>query len=381
MFGSGVTLFRIFGFEIRLDLSFLLIAVLVGASLASGYFPSVHEGLPASTYWILGFFAVVGIFASIVLHELGHSLVARRFGIEMRGITLHMFGGAAELEDEPTSPTAELLVAAAGPATSFALAGLLELGALATAGLSSSELPIEMLLRYLASLNLVLGIFNLLPAFPLDGGRILRAGLWLKNGDHDRATRLAARIGAGLGMGLAALGVLQILAGRLGDGLWTILIGFFIRSAAIASGLDLAARRMLGDATVARFMTPDPVTVPVGMSLADFVEEVVYRTRHDTYPVIDGAGRPRGLVAVGALSEVPREAWPSTSVMEVAEPISSGGTVAPELSARAALDTMRRSGRSRLLVVDVDGRLVGLLTLKDLLETLTLKMRIEGEEV
>jgi Zn-dependent protease len=271
MFGRGVTLFRIFGFEIRIDLSFLLIAVLVGASLASGYFPSVHEGLPATTYWILGFFAVVGIFASIVLHELGHSLVARRFGMEMRGITLHMFGGAAELEDEPTSPTAELFVAAAGPATSFALAGLLRLMAVATAGLSSSELPIEVLLRYVSTLNLVLGIFNLLPAFPLDGGRILRAVLWLKNGDHDRATRLASQIGAGLGFGLAALGVMQILGGRLGDGLWTILIGFFIRSAAIASGLDLAARRMLGDATVARFMTPDPVSVPVGMAITDFV--------------------------------------------------------------------------------------------------------------
>ena len=381
MFGPGVTLFRIFGFEIRLDPSFLLIAVLVGASLASGYFPSVHEGLPASTYWILGFFAVVGIFASIVLHELGHSLVARRHGIEMRGITLHMFGGAAELEDEPASASVELRVAAAGPATSFALAAVLRLAAAATAGLSSSELPVEMLLRYLASLNLVLGLFNLLPAFPLDGGRILRAILWLRNGDHDGATRIAARIGAGLGFGLAGLGVLQILAGRLGDGMWTILIGFFIRSAAIASGLDLAARRMLGDATVARFMTPDPVSVPVALALADFVEEVVYRTRHDVYPVVDGAGRPRGLVAVGSLAEVPREAWTATSVMEVAEPIEAGGAVAPDMPAKAALDLMRRSGRSRLLVVDDGGRLVGLLTLKDLLETLTLKMRIEGDEV
>ncbi len=381
MFGRGVTLFRIFGFEIRIDLSFLLIAVLIGGSLASGYFPAVHEGLPASTYWILGFFAVVGIFASIVLHELVHSLVARRFGMEMRGITLHMFGGAAELEDEPTSPTAELMVAAAGPATSFALAAILKLLAMATAGLSSSQLPVELLLRYLASLNLVLGIFNLLPAFPLDGGRILRAALWLKGGDHDKATRLASHIGAGLGFGLAALGVMQILAGRLGDGLWTVLIGFFIRSAAIASGLDLAARRMLGDATVARFMTPDPVTVPVALSLTDFVEEVVYRTRHDTYPVTDGAERPRGLVAVGALSGVPREAWPSTSVMEIAEPIEAGGTVAPDLPAKEALDLMRKSGRSRLLVVDESGRLVGLLTLKDLLETLTLRMRIEGEEI
>lgn len=379
MFGSGATLFKIFGFEIRVDLSFVLIAVLVGGSLASGYFPAVHEGLPTSTYWMLGFFAVIGIFASIVLHELGHSLVARRYGMEMRGITLHMFGGAAELEDEPTSPSAEFWVAAAGPATSFGLAAVLRLGAFAAAGLSSTELPIETLLRYLAGLNLVLGIFNLLPAFPLDGGRILRAILWMRGGDHDRATRLASRIGAGLGFGLAALGALQIIGGRLGDGLWTVLIGFFIRSAAIASGLDLATRRMLGDATVARFMTADPVTVPVSLSLADFVEEVVYRTRHDAYPVVDGAGRPRGLAAVGALHTVAREAWVSTSVLEIAEPIEADAMVAPDLPAQKALDLMRKSGRSRLLVVDGD-RLVGLLTLKDLLDTLTLKMSIEGED-
>ncbi len=380
MFGTGLTLFKIFGFEIRVDLSFVLIAVLVGGSLASGYFPTVHEGLPAATYWALGFFAVIGIFASIVLHELGHSLVARRFGMEMRGITLHMFGGAAELEEEPTSPVAELLVAAAGPATSFALAGLFRLAALGAAGLSSTELPIEVLLRYLAGLNLVLAIFNLLPAFPLDGGRILRAILWLEGGDHDRATRLAARIGAGLGFGLAALGVMQILSGHLGDGLWTVLIGFFIRSAAVASGLDLATRRMLGEATVARFMTADPVSVPVGMAIADFVEDVVYRSRHDVYPVVDGAGRPRGLVAVGSLHAVPRETWASTSVLEIALPIETGVTVAPDLPAKAALDMMRKVGHSRLLVVD-DGRLVGLLTLKDLLDTLTLKMSIEGDEM
>lgn len=378
MFGSGLTLFKIFGFEIRVDLSFLLIAALVAASLASGYFPAVHEGLARATYWALAVLAVVGIFASIVLHELGHSLVARRFGIEMRGITLHLFGGAAELESEPTSATAELWIAVAGPATSFLLAAIFRLGAVAAAGVSSGDLPVEMLLRYLASLNLVLAIFNLLPAFPLDGGRILRAALWLRSGDHDRATTLATRIGAGLGFGLAALGALQILAGHLGDGLWTVLIGFFIRSAAIASGLDLATRRMLGTATVARFMTADPVTVPVDMAISRFVEEVVYRTRHDTYPIVDGAGHPRGLATVGALHAVARESWPTTSVLEIAQPIDDAATVASTLPASQALDLMRKAGRSRLLVVD-DGRLVGLLTLKDLLETLTLKMSIEGE--
>lgn len=376
MFGSSITLFRVFGLEIKVNPSWVFIALLLAWSLAAGYFPSVHEGLPRATYWAMSIIAVAGIFASIVVHEIAHSLVARAYGIPMRGITLHMFGGAAEMEAEPTSPKAEFLMAIAGPAVSLVLAAIL--GGLVALVHPAPEAAGTIVVRYLAMLNLVLGIFNLLPAFPLDGGRVLRAAVWGYTGDLARATRIAAQIGMALGMAVAFLGFFQILTGNLGGGLWTVLIGFFIRSAAATTRLDLEARRMLTGRPVERFMTADPVTVPVDMALETFVETVVYRTRHDTYPVVDGGGRPRGLVAVGDLHKIEREAWPRTSVLEIMTPLAEDAVVAPGDDAVAALDRMRTANQSRLLVV-ADGRLVGLLTLKDLLATLALKMEFEGE--
>ncbi|WP_407049970.1 site-2 protease family protein [Methyloraptor flagellatus] len=376
MFGSSITLFRVFGLEIKVNPSWVFIALLLAWSLAAGYFPSVHEGLPRATYWAMSILAVAGIFASIVVHEIAHSLVARAYGIPMRGITLHMFGGAAEMEAEPTSPKAEFLMAIAGPAVSLVLAAIL--GGLVALVHPAPEAAGTIVVRYLAMLNLVLGIFNLLPAFPLDGGRVLRAAVWGYTGDLARATRIAAQIGMALGMAVAFLGFFQILTGNLGGGLWTVLIGFFIRSAAATTRLDLEARRMLTGRPVERFMTAAPVTVPIDMALETFVETVVYRTRHDTYPVVDGGGRPRGLVAVGDLHKIEREAWPRTSVLEIMTPLAEDAVVAPGDDAVAALDRMRTANQSRLLVV-ADGRLVGLLTLKDLLATLALKMEFEGE--
>ena len=376
MFGSSLTLFRIFGLEIRVNLSWAFIALLIAWSLASGYFPALHKGLPHATYWAMSILAVFGIFASIVIHEVAHSLVARAFGVPMKGITLHMFGGAAEMEAEPASAKAEFWMAIAGPLASLAIAALLGLGVVLIE--PPEEAAGTIVVGYVAMLNLVLAIFNLLPAFPLDGGRVLRAGIWAATGDVDRATRLASRIGAGLGLGLSFLGFFQILAGDLGGGLWTVLIGFFIRSAASTARVDLETRRMLAGRPIGAFMTADPVTVPFDMTLATFVEEVVYRTRHDTYPVVDGTGRPRGLVAVGDLHKVERDAWDRTAVIEIMAPLDQDATVASTADAVGALDLMRKLNQSRLLVVD-DGRLVGLLTLKDLLATLALRMELEGE--
>ena len=293
----------------------------------------------------------------------------------MRGITLHLFGGAAEMEAEPTSARAELLMALAGPATSVAI-GLLLRALLWATGLPADQ-PAGIVLRYLSSLNLVLAAFNMMPAFPLDGGRVLRAAVWGATGDVVRATRLAARIGAALGFAVSALGVLQILGGAFAGGLWMVLIGFFIRSAALTARVDVDTRTMFTGKPVSALMTPEPVVVGPTLSVADFLEQVVYRSRHDVYPVVDGAGAPRGLVAVGSLHRLPREDWASTSVVALMDPVGPDMVVAPATDTVAALDQMRRSGQTRLLVV-ADGRLVGLLTLKDLLETLDLKMQFEG---
>ncbi|MEJ1161517.1 site-2 protease family protein [Prosthecomicrobium sp. N25] len=375
MFGSSLTLFRVFGLDIKVNLSWAFIALLIAWSLASGYFPSVHEGLARATYWAMGVLAVAGIFFSILVHELAHSLVARAFGIPMRGITLHLFGGAAEMEAEPGTPKAEFLMAIAGPLMSVGVA-LVLYGLNLALGLGADE-PAGIVLRYVATLNLVLAVFNMLPAFPLDGGRVLRAGLWAASGDFAQATRRAARIGAALGLLVSAFGFIQILAGAFSGGLWMVLIGFFIRSAALTARLDLDTRTMLTGRTVASFMTADPVTVGPAMAIGHFVEDVVYRSRHDAYPVVDGSGAPRGLAVVGNLHQIERERWPSASVLEIMQPVDSAMVVAPGDDAVAALEQMRAGGHSRLLVVDA-GRLVGLLTLKDLLETLDLRQRLEG---
>lgn len=372
MFGSSLTLFRVFGIEIKVNLSWAFIALLIAWSLASGYFPAMHEGLGRATYWAMGLLGVAGIFASILLHELAHSLVAIRAGIPMRGITLHLFGGAAEMEAEPGSPRVEAVMALAGPLASVAIAALLWL-VLAVTGLPTDE-PAGILIRYLAMLNVVLAVFNMLPAFPLDGGRVLRAAVWAYTGDLALATRRASAIGAVLGMVVAGFGLLQILGGSFAGGLWTVLIGFFIRSAALTASLDVETRTMLSGRRVADFMTRNPITVGPQTAVADFLEEVVFRSRHDAYPVVDGSGAPRGLVAVGDLHRIPREDWPTASILTVMTPTTPGSTVGPASDAVEALETMRRTGQSRLLVVE-DGRLVGVLTLKDLLDTLDLRMQ------
>lgn len=376
MFGSTVTLFRLFGIDIKVNLSWAFIAILIAWSLASGYFPAMHEGLGRATYWAMGVLGVFGIFGSILVHELAHSLVARAYGIPMRGITLHLFGGAAEMEAEPNAPRAEFVMAIAGPLTSVALALLLQVF-LAVTGIATDE-PSGILLRYLAMLNLVLAIFNMLPAFPLDGGRVLRAAIWGWTGDYGYATRLSTWIGAGLGLVVVGVGVLQTLSGNFGGGLWLVLIGLFIRAAAQTARLDLESRTMLSGRPVGHFMTPNPIVVGPNLSVSDFVEDVVYRSRHDVYPVVDGSGSPRGLVAVGNLHRLSRENWPTTPVLTIMKPLDDDMCVRSSSDTAEALEQMRRAGRSRLLVID-EGRLVGLLTLKDLLETLELKMELEAD--
>lgn len=374
MFGSSLTLFRVFGIEIKVNLSWAFIALLIAWSLASGTFPEMHEGLAKATYWAMGFLAVVGIFFSILLHELAHSLVALKHGIPMRGITLHLFGGAAEMEAEPTSARTEFLMAIAGPACSVAIGLILRL-ILWASGLGGDDAA-GILLRYLATLNFILAAFNMLPAFPLDGGRVLRAALWARSGDRIAATRTATRIGGAIGFGMAGLGLLQILAGAFGGGLWLVLIGFFIRSAAQTAEIDLAARSVFTGHAVADYMTADLVTVGPNMAVGDFLESVVYRSRHAAYPVVDGGGLARGIVQVGSLHRLPREDWAATPVLSIMDPVSPEITVGPDRPAVEALEQMQRTGQGRLLVV-ADGKLVGLLTLKDLLDTLSLRMQFD----
>jgi Zn-dependent protease/CBS domain-containing protein len=365
-------LFSFRGIPIRLDASWFAIAVLVAWSLAAQLFPVWRPGLPRTTYWAMGIVGALGLFASIVVHELSHALVARRHDIPIDGITLFVFGGVAEMGTEPPSPKAELTMALAGPLMSIAI-GLAALAVSALAG----GLPgaVVTVLAYLGLVNLLLAAFNLVPAFPLDGGRVLRALLWRRHGSLMRATHTASRIGIAFSVALMVLGGLRVLLGDLLGGVWFFLIGMFLRQAADASYQQVLVRGALANEPVRRFMTVGPVTVRPDLTLAEFLESYVYRYHHKLFPVQDN-GQLLGMISTEQLRNVPRADWPSRKVSAVTVPLSEAVTVTPDTAAMQALGRMRQTGRSRLLVVD-DGRLAGVLSVRDLLDFLALKLELE----
>jgi Zn-dependent protease/CBS domain-containing protein len=371
MFGRSLTLFELLGFKIRVDASWVLLALLITWSLARGFFPASYPGLPVAIYWWMGIAGMIGLVFSLILHELSHSVVARRYGMPIRGITLFIFGGVAEMEDEPPNAKAEFLMAIAGPIMSFALAlafyGVSVLGQ--AQGLPQPALGVT---RYLAYLNALLATFNLLPAFPLDGGRVLRSGLWHWKGDMRWATRVAANVGTGFAFVLMALGVASVLTGNFVGGMWWFLIGMFLHAAARGSYMQLMTRRALEGEPVRRFMSADPVTVPPDETLRELVEDFMYRHHHDLFPVTED-GRLVGCVSVREVKSVPRERWGHVRVREIATACSADNTIGPEEDAVKALALMQRTGNARLMVVE-RGRLIGILALKDLLRFLSLKI-------
>ncbi|MDA8433245.1 MAG: site-2 protease family protein, partial [Nitrospiraceae bacterium] len=260
MFGKRLTIFTIFGFRVRADASWLIIAVLVTWSLAAGIFPQEYRDLSVVSFWLMGVCGALGLFLSVVVHEFFHSLVARRLGLPMDGITLFVFGGVAEMSGEPETPRVEFLMAAAGPASSIVLGALFY--AVYSAGMRAGwPLQIEGVLSYLASINWVLAVFNLLPAFPLDGGRILRAALWRWKKNLPQATHRAATIGTGFGLLMIVAGVVNLLFGNIIGGLWLFLIGMFLRRAAESSYQQLVVRTALEGTPVEQIMKKDPMTI------------------------------------------------------------------------------------------------------------------------
>jgi len=374
MFAHRIKLFTVFDIDIKVDASWLLLAVLVAWTLASGVFPQLVPDLTPAAYWRMAILGAAGLFASIIFHEMAHALVARRYGIAIRGITLFIFGGVAEMEAEPKSPRGELLMALAGPAASLLLAAVLE--ALTTLAGDKASPAVTGVLWYLALINGLLGLFNLLPAFPLDGGRVLRAALWAWRGDMLWASRIAAAAGDFFGILLIVLGVVDILRGDFVGGMWRFLIGMFLRGAATASYGQTLAQRAFDGTTVAALMTADPIGVPPEISIAEFIESYVYRYHHRVFPVTRH-GALLGQVGTRQAATVDRALWPKTTVAEIMLPVAADDVVAPELDALAALSRMQRTGRGRFFVVE-DGALRGVLTLRDLLEVLSTRLELDA---
>jgi len=376
MFGRRVTLFRLFGFEVRLDASWIIIAALVVWSLAAAVFPAAYPGLPEHDYWWMGLAGAILFFASIVFHELCHSLVANHYQLPMHGITLFVFGGVAEMGGEPQSPKVEFLMAAAGPLASIAIGCLFR--GLELAGAAAWPMQAIGVLGYLAWINWALAAFNLIPAFPLDGGRILRAALWHFQHDLRRATRIASTIGSGFGFLLMAFGLYQLLVGMFIGAIWYFLIGMFLRSASQMSYQQMLLRSALEGEPVSRFMHPHPVAVQPEMSLRQLVEDYIYRYDYKLYPVVQsGSDNLVGCVATKDVRSVPAEEWDRHQVAEVAHACSAENTVSPETNALEALAKIQENDGHSLLVTD-HRHLVATVTPRDIMNFLSAKMELQG---
>lgn len=371
MFGPRITLFELFSFKVRIDLSWLLLAGLIAWGLAGGYFPAVAPGFDEATYWAMGVVGFLGLAASIVAHELAHALVGRRYGMSIRGITLFLFGGIAEMEEEPSHPRGEALMALAGPAMSLGLA-LLCLGL----GLAAAHLqvpPLAPVLFYLAFINGLLAGFNLVPAFPLDGGRVLRAVLWSRTGDLAWATAVAGRLGGWLGLLLMAAGVWQIVTDSAVAGAWWVLIGLFLRAAAGAAVHQQRQRLAFAGERVRQFMESHPLTVGPEVRLDRLVADYFESYALACFPVV-AEQRLLGRVCLAAVRKIPADAWPAYTVAQAMEPCPAEAMVAEDAEAAVAFRRMRTLGRRHLLVMRGD-RLVGLVRQVSLLNFLAASRR------
>lgn len=378
MLGNQITLFKLLGFDIKVDLSWLFLAVLVTWTLSDNLFPALYEGHDAATYWRMGIIGALGLFASIILHELAHSVVARRYGIPIRGITLFIFGGVAEMGGEPPSAKAEFRMAIAGPIASLMLAILFHWANVLGASLGFGE-PISGVLLYLSSINALLALFNLIPAFPLDGGRALRAFLWSRKKDIKHATKISTKIGGAFGFALMVVGFISLIQGNIIGGVWWFLIGMFLRNAANASYMQVVAKSTFGSEPISRFMTPDPETVTPWISVETLIQEHIFRSHHQCYPVVDD-GKLIGFVNTRDVRNLPADERINTPVGRIMQPITPDTAISPDFEAIEALSLMNRTSNSRLLVV-ASGHLVGIVTLKDLIGFLSIRLDLEGPDV
>lgn len=375
MFTKRFKLFDLLGFPIYVDLSWFIIAVLITWSLATNLFPSFYEGLSTASYWWMGLAGAIGLFVSILAHELGHSVVARQYDVPMRGITLFIFGGVAEMTQEPPSAKAEFFVAIAGPIVSVVIGVVCyAAGAYGEAGLTT---PVAAVLWYLGVINGVVVAFNLIPAFPLDGGRVLRSILWHFKGSLQWATRITSSIGSGFGFVLILLGIVSFIGGNFIGGMWQFLIGMFLWGAARMSYQQVLIRRALEGEPVERFMRADVITVPPSLTVQQLVEDYIYKHHHKMFPVTE-EDRLLGCVTTRDVQQVPRGDWHQRTVGEIVAPCADTNTIRRDADAMQALSSMSRNGASRLMVVR-DGHLEGILSLKDLLEFISLKVELEEE--
>jgi Zn-dependent protease len=386
---GGFRLGRLFGIDIVADWSLLIIFALIAVNLGVGLFPSWHPGWSPALVWSVALLAAVLFFASIVVHELAHALVARRSGTPVRRITLFVFGGMAHMEREPPSPRAEFLMAAVGPLVSLIIGISATLVGSALASdviyrygdepvlMMRALAPGATLLLWLGPINVLIGLFNLIPGFPLDGGRVLRALLWWSSGNLERATRWASWVGRGVSWVLMAAGIsmlfgltVPILGAGMTQGLWLLLIGWFLNNAARASYQQLLVRSAFEDLTVADMMRRHPLLVAPELPVDELVRDYFMQSDQQAFPVVGIDGKLLGLVEMTQVRRIPRSDWSLTRTRDIMTPAEAVEAVTPEEDAVHALHSL--ADHEQVPVV-VQGRVAGVLQRQDLMRWLALR--------
>ncbi len=360
---TSLTFGRIFGIPIGVHSSWFLVAALIVWSLASGYFPQEYPTWSTVTYWLIGVITSVLFFASVLIHELGHSVVALREGVPVRGITLFIFGGVAQIEREPSTAGAEFRIAIAGPVTSFALAGFFGLLGLTAAINPVAAAPAV----YLGRINLMLAVFNLIPGFPLDGGRVLRAALWEYADNFREATHWATIVGQGVAFLFILAGVGQMFFGdNFMNGLWIAFIGWFLNNAAEASRQQTVLRESLAGVTVRDVMTPQCPTVPANLQLNRLVNDHILGTGQRCFFVRSDDYGPEGLITLHNIKRTPRERWDDVTASQVMTPMDALESAQPDEEVYALLQRMDEADVNQMPVVE-NGHLIGMVSREHLL--------------
>jgi Zn-dependent protease len=361
------------GIRIALHPSWLVIAFLVTYSLAVGELPDSFPGWDPPLYWFVGAAVAALFFASVLAHELSHALVARRFGVKVIDITLFIFGGAASLEGDTRRPRDEALIAAAGPVSSLAIGA-----ALWGIGSFVDQAQVAAMIGWLGFINISLGLFNLIPGFPMDGGRILRAILWRIRGDEFAATRNAAAVGRGFGYLLVAIGVfVAFQGGALFSGIWLALIGWFLSSAAESAVVQMSVQRSLRGVKVRDVMEEEPPSVSPNETIGELVNERLMRGEHRSFLVRHDDGGLAGIVTLSDVRRVPRDNWPNARVTDIMTRFTDVATVGPDNPVEGALELLQQKEVNQLPVVTDEGRtVVGLLTRAGILRMIDARMKL-----
>ena len=373
---SGVFLGRLFGIKFYLDYSWFIIAGLLTYILSAQLFPQSLPGHSGKVYLAMGIVGSVLFFLSILLHELGHSIVSQRCGIPVPKITLLFIGGIAEISREPDNPKHELKIALAGPAVTVVLIGVFE--GLARIFLKLGSMEPMILFRWLALVNFTLVVFNAIPGYPLDGGRVLRALIWAGSGNMRQATFVTSRIGVLFSWVLIVLGVMGLLVYGLWNAVVFIFIGIFLKTAAESGYLQAIYHEVLSGVSVKDIMSASPIWIPSHLPVNLAVDDYFLTNHHVAFPVCDSDGSFQGLLHLEHLKMLPKEKWPYTTVRELVSQNADGLTISVKDSARKAMNRLLATGPGRLAVLSDESKLVGIVTRHDILHFIQIRTELEA---